>query len=217
MENNMRKVTFLSVFALVLLLVPTAWAQAPTGRNFQVIDVKDPGAGLAADFAIKERAAKAKQGLKLVAVAKAESEGGKGSKIMYTLFRLCINYDAAGKPSSGQAIVSVDAYSNHKLVTWKAVKCGEPEGDYQPVPNDNAGVGLAANFAVDKHSADMKVKHTIDSILKAEVRGMFAPTYRICMKVGEQGNTQMIRTVVSMDQYSNMKLVSWEHSDCGKN
>ncbi len=39
--------------------------------------------------------------------------------------------------------------------------------------------------------------------------------YRVCMRVAEEGKTQVIRTVVTMDQYSNMKLVSWEHSTCG--
>lgn len=211
----MKKMTFLPLLAIVLLTVPAVWAQAPTGKEFREIDIKDPGAGLAADFAVKERAAKSKQKIKLGSIATAESEGGKGSKIMYTLFRLCLNVDSAGKPSSALAVVSVDAYSNHKLVSWKSARCPEPVGEYEQVPNDHAGIMLAANFAIESHSASMKVKHTLDSIIKGEIRGKFAPTYRICMKVGEEGHTQMIRTVVSMDQYSNMKLISWEHSDCG--
>ena len=63
------------------------------------------------------------------------------------------------------------------------------------------------NFVVKKHSEDTKIKHTLDGILKGETKGMFEMTYRVCMKVGEDGKTQIIRAVVTMDQYSNMKLV----------
>ncbi|HQZ95215.1 MAG TPA: hypothetical protein PLP21_02800 [Pyrinomonadaceae bacterium] len=59
------------------------------------------------------------------------------------------------------------------------------------------------------------MKHTLAGILKCENKGMFAMIYRVCMRVAEEGKTQVIRTVVTMDQYSNMKLVSWEHSTCG--
>ena len=93
----------------------------------------------------------------------------------------------------------------------------ETDGEFEQVENSHAGIGLAADFAVKKRSEDTKIKHTLVSVLKAEMKGMFSPFYRVCMKVAEDGNTQVIQAVVSMDQYSNMKLISWEHSTCGGN
>ena len=83
-----------------------------------------------------------------------------------------------------------------------------------------AGVDLAADFAVMKHSKDTGIEHKIVEILKREEKGdkenLMAATYRICMKISEEGKTEVIQAVVSKDGYSNHKLVSWEHSKCTK-
>jgi hypothetical protein len=129
-----------------------------------------------------------------------------------------------------KVVVYVDPKGNQKLTSWEASDCGEEEegggaspsavgstgdGDFKTVSNDDAGIGLAADFAVKKHSTETKVKHSLTSILKGENKGMFAMTYRICMKVAEQNESQIVSAVVAMDKYSNMKLVSWQHSKCG--
>ncbi len=38
-------------------------------------------------------------------------------------------------------------------------------------------------------------------------------TYRVCMQLTEGDERPVIEAVVTMDQYSNLKLVSWKHSD----
>jgi hypothetical protein len=55
----------------------------------------------------------------------------------------------------------------------------------------------------------------LGKVLKAESKGMFAMEYRICFTVVEDGGTETIEAVVTRDQYSNQKLVSWKHSNCG--
>lgn len=200
------------------------WSRSTCGKDakggtassggYKPLETNHAGAGLAADFAVKERSKALKTPVKLVKIVKAEME--EGSKIGYGTFRLCLITSGAGVEPGSQALVSMDQYSNLKLISWTDSKCAETDGEYETVENTHAGIGLAADFAINKHSKDTGVKHTLAGILKGEIKGMFSPTYRVCMKVGEGSHTQVIQAVVSMDQYSNMKLVSWEHSTCGK-
>ena len=194
-----------------------SWAAAKCGEAaadaFKPIENGDGGAGLAADFAVKEQSKRTKTKITPATIVKAEDQE---PNIGYRNFRLCLKTTVNGKPASAQAVVSMDQYSNFKLVSWTDAKCGEPAGDgFTQVDKTDAGIGLAADFAVKKHSEEKKIKHTLTSILKGEEKGTFAMTYRVCMKVAEDGKTQVIQAVVTMDLYSNMKLVSWEHSNCG--
>ncbi len=188
--------------------------------EYKPISKTDAGAGLAADFAVKTQAEKTKTKLKLDEIVKAEDkEMDLGTK---RNFRLCIKISGDGGSSFAKAIIAMDAYSNLKLLSWTASTCGTPSSEkpssgdgFAQVDKSDAGIGMAADFAVKKHSGDTKIKHTLSAILKGENKGMLAMTYRVCMKVAEDGKTQVIQALVTMDQYSNMKLVSWEHSTCG--
>ncbi len=194
-----------------------SWTASKCGEAassaFKPISNGDAGAGLAADFAVKEQAKRTKTKIMPATIVKAEDQE---PKLFYRNFRLCLKTTVDGKPTTAQAVITVDQYSNHKLISWAESKCGPSEDDFVQVANSDAGIGLAADFAVKKHSEDTGIKHTVAGILKAEEKGMFKMTYRVCMKVAEEGKTNIIQAVVTMDQYSNMKLVSWEHSKCGK-
>lgn len=182
--------------------------------HYKPVDNGDGGAGLAADFAVNEQAKKTKTVITPATIVKAEDiEPKLGARN----FRLCLKTTVNGNATTAQTLVTVDQYSNHKLVSWTEMKCGEAGDEFKLVEKEfTAGVDLAADWAVGKHSKDTKVEHKLIEILKREEKGMFSMTYRICMKVGEGSETQTIQAVVSVDQYSNHKLVSWEHSKCTK-
>lgn len=182
-------------------------------KNYKAVEIDDVGADLAAQNAVREQAAKTKAKITFGEMIKVED---KEPKLGARDFRLCMSVVNNGKPGRAQALVSMDQYMNYKLVSWADTKCGESADGFTTVSNSDAGIGLAADFAVEKHSKDTKIPHKLASIIKAENKGMFAMTYRVCMNVSEEGKTQGIQAVVTMDQYSNMKLVSWEHSTCGK-
>ena len=184
-----------------------------TVDHYKPVDKTDAGVGLAADFAVKEQSAKTKTKITLGEIVNAEDQE---PKLGARNFRLCLKVTAYDKPSSAQAVVTMDQYSNFKLVSWADSKCGETVGDgFTQVANTDAGIGLAADFAVKKHSEDTNIKHTLAGILKGENKGKFEMTYRVCMRITEKDESFVIQAVVTMDQYSNMKLVSWEHSTCG--
>ncbi len=185
------------------------------GDRYSPVEKTHPGAGLAADFAVKEESNVMKTPVELVSIVKAETESGP--RMGSTNFRLCLIASGKGVGPGYQAIVSMDQYSNLKLVSWTASKCVETDGDYEPVEKGfTAGVDMAADWAVAQHSKDTGIPHKLIEILKGEEKGMFSLTYRICMTVGEEGKTQTIQAIVTRDQYSNHKLISWEHSTCGK-
>ncbi len=196
-----------------------SWAQGActetASEGYKMVENGDGGAGLAADFAVKDQAKKTKSVITPATIVKAEDqEPGIG----YRNFRLCLKTTVNGRPTTVQTLVNVDQYSNHKLVSWAESKCGEPTGaEFKPVEAGfTAGADLAADFAIKEHTSTTGIAHKLVEILKREERGMFAVTYRLCMNVREDGRTQTIQAVVSRDQYSNHKLVSWEHSTCTK-
>lgn len=193
---------------------PGACSEAAT-EGFKLVDKVDAGVGLAADFAVKEQLGRTKSKITPATVIKAEDQM---PKLGARNFRLCLSTTINGRPTTVQTLVNVDQYSNHKLVSWTETKCGEAGGgDFKPVEAGfTAGADLAADFALKEHTSTTGIVHKLVEILKREERGMFAVTYRICMNVREDGRTQTIQAVVSRDQYSNHKLVSWEHSTCTK-
>jgi hypothetical protein len=190
-----------------------SWADSKCGDVFGPIENGDAGAGLAADFAVKEQAQRTKAVITPATIVKAEDQE---PRLGYRNFRLCLTTTVNSKPTSAQVVVTMDQYSNFKLISWTDGKCGEAADDgFTLVANTDAGIGLAADFAVKKHSETTKINHTLVAVLKGENKGMLAMTYRVCMKVKEKDENLIVQAVVTMDQYSNMKLVSWEHSKCG--
>ncbi len=186
------------------------------GDSYKPVEKTHAGAGLAADVAVKEQSKRTKTPLKLVSMVKAEVLERAGEKLGSANFRLCLITSGKGSSPSSQAIVSMDQYSNFKLISWTDSKCAETDGEFEQVENTHPGLGLAADFAVKDHSKTTKIDHKLVGILKGEIKGMFSPTYRVCMRVGEGRETQVVQATVTMDQYSNMKLIKWEHSTCGK-
>lgn len=184
-------------------------------KDYKPLDSETYGLDLAAEFAVTEQAKRTKAKITPATVVKAES---MEPKLGMVNFRLCLKTTVNGKATSAQAVVSKNLYSNHRLLSWTEMKCGGADGEgFTLVEKDyTAGVDMAADWAVEKHAKDTGKEHKLVEILKREERGMFAVTYRICMKVEEEGKTQLIQAVVSRDQYSNHKLVSWEHSKCTK-
>lgn len=195
-------------------------ASATFGDEFKPINDPDEDGFIvmAANFAVKEQSAKTKSNITVAQVRKAEDGLAMlGARNL----RLCLKLNGGGKSPLAQTVVTMDQYSNLKLVSWiDGCEGSSPEADgdgFKPVEKEfTAGVDLAADWAVEKHAKDTGKAHKLVEILKREEKGMFSMTYRICMKVGEEGKTETIQAIVSRDQYSNHKLVSWEHSKCIK-
>src|SRR5512138_3374034 len=99
---------------LAFVLAPAAAPAAKKPVAYDAVKPDDPGAALAADFAVKERSAKEKKEVKLGAIVKAERHD---TKLDAGTFRLCLKVTTNGAESVVQAMVSVDQYSNHKLVS----------------------------------------------------------------------------------------------------
>ncbi len=121
--KNRLKIT-LSLAALVLALAISGIAQK-TGE-YKPTDPSNAGVELAADFAVKTRSEKTKKTVKLSNIVSAEDqEPVLGARN----FKLCMNVTTNGKASSAQALITMDQYSNFKLVSWTAAKCFVPAID----------------------------------------------------------------------------------------
>ena len=217
--------------AIACSLVTQGNAQTrPLLGGFKDIPKTDAAAKKAALFAVSAEAKRSEKAIEFISVVKAERQAVAGSN-----YRMCLKVSTEGAEGQDDAevfvkvVVNLDLKNNYKLLSWEASDCGEGEegdgeapsavgavsgGGFKTVSKNDAGIGLAADFAVKQHSADTKIKHTLSAILKAEEKGLFSMTYRVCMKVSEKKETQVIRAIVTMDQYSNLKLVKWEHASC---
>lgn len=182
--------------------------------KYKHVDISDAGADLAAQNAVQLQAKKTKTTITYNELLKAEDmERSLGTRD----FRLCMSVATNGKQGEALALVAVDQYSNYKLTGWTDGKCNTASADgFKTVSNSDAGMMLALDFALDKHSKEKNKDHKLGKVLKAESMGMLEMTYRICFTVVEEGETETIEAVVTRDQYSNHKLVSWKHSNCGK-
>lgn len=182
--------------------------------KYKHVDIQDAGADLAAQNAVRLQAKKTKSAITFNEMLKVEDmERSLGTRD----FRLCMSVATNGKQGQAQALVSMDQYSNYKLTGWTDGKCNVASADgFTRVSNNDAGMLLALDFAVKKHSEEKDMEHELGKVLKAESKGMFAMEYRICFTVKEEGKAETIEAVVTRDQYSNQKLVSWKHSSCGK-
>lgn len=199
--------------AIVLAYTGAAAAQA---NNFRPTEISNAGVGLAADFAVKERTAKKKLRIALDQILAAEDkEPFLGARD----FRLCLAITTNGKPSKVQAIVSMDQYSNLKLLNWKNSNCGERAADdaFKPISSEDVGAGFAADFAVKTRSRDTNSEITLDRLIKAEDREpkIGERVFRLCMATKTNGKAANVQAVISMDQYSNLKIESWRKMACG--
>jgi len=181
--------------------------------KYKHVDLNDAGADLAAQNAVLLQSQKTKTTVKYNEILKAEDmERSLGTRD----FRLCLSVATNGKQGEAQALIGVDQYSNYKLTGWIDGKCSTASADgFTQVSNSDAGMLLALDFAIYTHSKEKNKEHKLGKVLKAESKGMFAMEYRICFTVVEDGGTETIEAVVTRDQYSNQKLVSWKHSNCG--
>ncbi|QQS32057.1 MAG: hypothetical protein IPM50_10270 [Acidobacteriota bacterium] len=198
--------------AIVLALAVGAAAQTD---NFKPTDISDAGVGLAADFAVKEQAAKKQQRIALEQILAAEDhEPMLGARD----FRLCLAVKTNGKPSNVQAMVSMDQYSNLKLLNWKNSNCGgKAAGDaFRVISSEDVGARFAADFAVKTRSTDKNNEIALERIVKAEDREpkLGERIFRLCMATKANGKAASVRAVVSMDQYSNLKIESWREMAC---
>ncbi len=182
--------------------------------KYKHVDINDAGADLAAQNAAIQQSKKTKSTVEYKEILKAEDmERSLGTRD----FRLCLAVEANGKQGEAQVLIGVDQYSNYKMTSWIDGKCNPPSADgFNVISHSDAGMLLALDFAIKKHSEEKKIEHVLGVVRKAESKGMFAMTYRICFNVKEKGEVEVIEAVVTRDQYSNQKLVSWKHSDCGK-
>lgn len=182
--------------------------------KYKHVDIQDAGADLAAQNAVRLQSKKTKTTVEYNEILKAEDmERSLGTRD----FRLCLSVATNGKQGQAQVLIGVDQYSNYKLTGWTDGKCNTASADgFTQVSNNDAGMLLALDFAIKEHSEEKDIEHELGKVLKAESKGMFAMEYRICFTVKEEGKTETIEAVVTRDQYSNQKLVSWKHSNCGK-
>ncbi len=182
--------------------------------KYKHVDIQDAGADLAAQNAVIQRSKKTKTEVTYNEILKAEDmERSLGTRD----FRLCLSIASNGKQGQAQVLIGVDQYSNYKLTSWIDGKCNPPSADgYTVISQNDAGMLLALDFALKVHSEEKKIEHVLGVVRKAESKGMFEMTYRICFNVKEKGEVEVIEAVVTRDQYSNQKLVSWKHSNCGK-
>ena len=109
------------LMALGLVLTTSGFGQTMATGGFKPIEKTDPGADLAASFAVKERSAKTKKKILLGEIFRAED---KEPMLGARDFRLCLKVTAKGKQSFAQAIVSMGQYSNLKLLSWVKSTCG---------------------------------------------------------------------------------------------
>lgn len=193
------------------------WTEAACGDSevFKPVRKGDAGADMAADFAVREQSKKTKTTITLDELVNAEDQE---SETFSRKFRLCLAVSAGGKSKRTQAVVTMDQYSNLKLISWSETDCGGVADEFTPVEDDDAGPEIAADFAVKERSAKTKTKVTLGELIKAEDQEFknFSRNFRLCLEVETDGKQSVVQAIVSMDQYSNFKLLSWTASDCDK-
>ena len=90
---------------------------------------------------------------------------------------------------------------------------------YTLLDNADIGANAAADFAVQNRSAKSKIKFTFGEVLKAEsqeMENMMNINYRLCVQVKPTtGKPYTVKTLVSIDAYTNYKVASWVKTKCG--
>ena len=212
---KMKRCTYIAIRA-VLVAFASAGMAAAQADNFKPTDISNAGVRLAADFAVKERGEKKKQDIKLEQILGAEDHEPKlGARD----FRLCLAVTTERKPSTVQATVSMDQYSNLKLLKWKNSTCGANSGGdgFKAISTEDVGARFAADYAVKEQSSKTNKQIALDRIVKAEDREpkLGERIFRLCMATKTNGKTASVQAVISMDQYSNLTIKSWNEVACG--
>ncbi len=193
----------------------TAWnCSSAADSGFKPVELPDVGVDMAADFAVGNQGAKTKKTIVLKEIVTAEDQmpvlGARN-------FRICMTTVVKRKPGSATVVVTMDQYSNLKLVSWTDGACGGSGVAFKPVDVNDAGVGLAADFAVKERAEKTKSTIVLTGVVKAEdgEAKLGARNLRLCLKTKVNGKSATVQVVVTVDQYSNHKLVSWAESGCG--
>lgn len=212
------------LIAMGLIFTSAGFGQGRVLGGYKVIETTDAGAVNAAKFAIKAQSEKDEMEYELGDIVKAERQAVAGSN-----YRLCMDVSANGGDGSYvQAVVNVDLKNNFKVLSWASSDCGGPSetgsapktasgSAYKVIVKTDPGAGLAADVAVKTQAEKTKTKLKFDEIVKAEtqeLKGM-SMNYRLCIKVSDGAKSSFGKALVSVDQYSNYKLISWADSNCG--
>ena len=215
------------LIAFGLALNSDGFGQRPVLGGYHTIETTEEGAVAAADFAIKTQAEKTESSMELGQIVKAERATLKT--------RLCLQVSIDGADSTFvQTVVFYDTQTkSNKLTSWEAADCGPSDADggrssskkapvadeYKSIAKTDTGAGLAADFAVKTQSTKTKSNIKLGEIVKAEDLEMDLGTkrnFRLCLKVSADGeSSSFAKAIISMDAYSNLKLVSWTSSTCG--
>jgi hypothetical protein len=108
------------------------------------------------------------------------------------------------------------------LVTLFAIAAaGQKTGAYKDVSVSDGQVREAAEFAASTEGEKANRTIKLLAINKAEMQVVAGRNYRMCVKVQSSGGEDEADaiftavTVVYVDLKGNMKLTSWEPTDCG--
>lgn len=85
-------------------------------QDFKDVSTDDAGARLALDFAVKTRSHLIGKTIEAAELLKVQD---KEPKLGYRTFLLVLSAKIDGQAKQATAVVSSDAYGNHKLVTWE--------------------------------------------------------------------------------------------------
>ena len=83
---------------------------------------------------------------------------------------------------------------------------------YEDLETDDAGAALAADFAVKEQSDRTKTSVKLGEIVKAEcvASGLIGRRYRLRLEVlDEKDAASVVEAEISVDNYSNHKLLGW--------
>jgi hypothetical protein len=194
------------------------------------VPINDAEVKKAAAFAVSAEAKRSEKEIELIDIVKAERQSASGSN-----YRMCLKVSTeAGEGQDAvevfvKAIVNFDTRKNAKLLSWEASDCGQdeegelpavtgfvPNKTIKPVSKNDIGAGMAADFAVRNYSSKTKSKVSLGEIVEAEDKelGLMNRNFRLCLQVTKNGKPSSAQAVVSMDQYSNLKLLSWVETKC---
>lgn len=96
-------------------------------------------------------------------------------------------------------------------------------GGYKSVSVSDAGVKEAAEFAVEQKASELEQEITLENILKAERQTVAGTNYRLCLEIyapseeaETDGVTLYIRAVIYKNLKGELKITSWEETDCAE-
>lgn len=92
-------------------------------------------------------------------------------------------------------------------------------GGYKVVATDDAEVVAAAEFAVGEQAKQQESTIELRSIEQAEQQVVAGMNYRLCLRVGIDGDSEDkdVKVVVFKSLKKEYSLKSWEDADCGGN